>query len=412
MSDLGFDMLVERCAAVHSKDELRRKLQKSAVSGKPLRVKLGMDPTAPDIHIGHSVVLGKMREFQDLGHVGVLVIGDFTARIGDPTGKSKTRPQLTPEEINKNAQTYLDQAGKVLDISPTKLEIRRNSEWLGKMDFADVIRLSAQMTVGQMLAREDFRNRFESQTPISLHELLYPLVQGWDSVNLHSDIELGGTDQTYNNLVGRDLQQNAGQEPQIVMIMPILRGLDGVKKMSKSLGNYIAVNDTPRDMYGKTMSIPDELLAEWFGLVTSVPPDEFKAAIAENPFKAKGLLARAIGRRFHSTEEMELASQWWHESFSAKKQVDAIDVSVPADDLVDGKLPAWKLYWIAHSREISKGDARRMVEGGAFEFAGAKVTDPNQLLALQPGVEFKAGRHRSGERTKQPLIARVVPEGW
>ncbi|HMQ17126.1 MAG TPA: tyrosine--tRNA ligase [Phycisphaerae bacterium] len=408
MSDLGLSRLLEGCEHVYSEQELKHKLERAARDGRPLRVKLGMDPTAPDIHLGHCVVLGKMRQFQDLGHRAVLIIGDFTARIGDPTGRSKTRPVLTDDEIRANARTYLDQAGTVLDAHPDKLEVRCNSEWLSGMSFADVIRLAAHMTVGQMLKRDDFRKRFESETPISIHELLYPLVQGWDSVNIRADVELGGTDQTYNNLVGRELQADAGQEPQVVMILPILRGTDGVKKMSKSLGNYIAVTDAPRDVFGKTMSIPDDCLAEWFSLLTRVPEPEFRAAIAEHPMRAKTLLARRIGERFHSAEEMQQAADWWREHFSAKRAGDVVAVRVPSDELDAGRLPAWKLAWLAHEQEISRSEARRMVEGGAFEYDGQKITDPNTQLAVRPGATFRAGRHRKGDRIKQPLLATVV----
>lgn len=408
MSDLGLSTLLAGCEHVYSDKELQRKLEHAARDKRQLRAKLGMDPTAPDIHLGHSVVLGKLRQFQDLGHKAVLIIGDFTARIGDPTGRSKTRPVLTDEEIDRNATTYLDQAGLILDTAPDKLEVRRNSEWLAKMNFADVVRLTARMTVGQMLKREDFRNRFEAETPISLHELLYPLVQGWDSVNIKSDVELGGTDQTYNNLVGRDLQADVGQESQVVIVMPMLRGTDGEKKMSKSLGNYIALTDAPSDVYGKTMSIPDTLLEEWFKLLTSVPESEAKTRIAEHPKKAKDYLARTIGARLHSQAAMDEAAKWWESRFGATKVSETIDVHLPAEDIADGKVPAWKLCWHAHEREISKSDARRMVEGGAFEFDGQKVTDPNAPLPAEAGKEFRAGRYRKGEKIKQPLIARIL----
>jgi tyrosyl-tRNA synthetase len=411
MSDLGFEQLMYGCEHVYTDVELQQKLEKSAATGKPLRVKLGMDPTAPDIHLGHSVVLRKLRQFQDLGHRAVLIIGDFTARIGDPTGHSKTRPVLTVEEINANAETYLQQAGRILDASPEKLEVRHNSEWLGQMCFADVIRLAGRMTIGQMLKREDFRKRYEAETPISIHELLYPLVQGWDSVNIQADVELGGTDQTYNNLVGRQLQSDTEQEPQVVMIMPLLRGLDGQRKMSKSYGNYIAITDTPRDFFGKTMSIPDELLEEWFTLLTDVPEAEGRAAIKNHPMKAKDLLARKIGERFHSAAEMDAAATWWHEHFGAQRAAEPIDVFIPADEIDDGCVPVWKLAWLAHDREISKSEARRMVEGGAFALADEKITDPNQTVQLKTGQRFRAGRFRKGERIKQPLTARVILEG-
>ncbi|MFO0838896.1 MAG: tyrosine--tRNA ligase [Phycisphaerae bacterium] len=407
MSDLGLSTLLHGAAHVYSDAELRHKLETAAREGRPLRVKLGMDPTAPDVHLGHGVVLEKMRQFQDLGHIGVLIIGDFTARIGDPTGRSKTRPVLTEDEINHNAQTYLDQAGRILDVSPGKLEIRRNSEWLAAMNFADVIRLAGRMTVGQLLKREDFKLRYEAETPISLHELLYPLVQGWDSVCIRADVELGGTDQTYNNLVGRELQSETGQHPQVVMVMPLLRGIDGQKKMSKSVGNYIALTDPPRDFFGKTMSIPDDLLAEWFSLLTRVPESDWRAVIAEHPMRAKDLLARRIGERFHSAEEMDAAARWWREHFGASRATEAVDVPVPRGELTDGKIAVWKLAWLAHDREISRSEARRMAEGGAVEVGDRKCTDPNELIAIDEDLRFRAGRHRKGERIKQPLVARV-----
>ena len=411
MNDLGIEELLDGCEHVYTDVELIEKLERSAKTGQPLRVKLGMDPTAPDIHLGHSVVLRKMRQFQDLGHQAVLIIGDFTARIGDPTGRSKTRPILTPDEIKANAQTYLQQAGRILDTAPDKLELRHNSEWLERMSFADVLRLTGRMTVGQMLKREDFRNRYEAEMPIGVYELLYPLMQGWDSVNIQADVELGGTDQTYNNLVGRQLQSDMEQEPQIVMIMPLLRGLDGQRKMSKSYGNCIALTDPPRDFFGKTMSIPDDLLEEWLTLLTDVPEAEGLAAIREHPMKAKDLLARRAGQRYYSAAEMDAAAKWWHEHFGSQKATEAINVLVPADEIEDGCVPVWKLAWLAHDRDISKSEARRMVQGGAFKFAGEKITDPNQTVRLEAGQQFRAGRFRKGERVKQPLIATVVLEG-
>ncbi len=408
MSDLGLARLLHGCQHVYTEAELQHKLEHAQRDRRQLRVKLGMDPTAPDIHLGHCVVLQKLRQFQDLGHKAVLIIGDFTARIGDPTGRSKTRPVLSEADIDTNAATYVQQAGRVLDLSPDKIEIRRNSEWLGKMSFADVLRLAGQMTIGQMLKREDFRNRFESETPIGVHELLYPLMQGWDSVNIQSDVELGGTDQTYNNLVGRELQTAVGQEPQVVMIVPMLRGLDGERKMSKSLGNYVAVTDAPRDLFGKTMSIPDALLEEWFTLLTDVPEVEGRAILAGHPMKAKELLARKIGARFYPATEMNEAADWWNEHFSRDRRTEVAAVRIPRKELVDGCLPAWKLAWLAHEREISRSEARRMVQGGAFEYDGQKITDPNQALRVAADQAFRAGRHRKGEQIKQPLVGRIV----
>ncbi len=408
MNDLGLQTLLRGCASVYTDTELKHRLQRARAEKRPLRVKLGMDPTAPDIHLGHSVVLRKMREFQDLGHKAILIIGDFTARIGDPTGRSKTRPVLSAEEIEANAATYLAQAGRILDVSPERFEVRHNSEWLDPMSFADVIRLTARMTVQQMLKREDFRLRYESETPVSLHEMLYPLVQGWDSVNIQADVELGGTDQTYNNLVGRELQGQVGQEPQIVLIMPLLRGTDGEKKMSKSLGNYIGVTEPPTQVFGKTMQVPDELMPEWFSLLTDLPEHDWRAAIARHPMDAKRLLACTIGERLHDAAAMRAAADWWNARFSARTAGESVDVLIPAEEVVNGSLPAWKLTWLAHEREISKSEARRMVENGAFEYEGERIVDPNQLIAPQAGHSYKAGRHRKGERIKQPLIARVT----
>lgn len=408
MSTEQIESLIRGAAHVYTPVELEKKLAVAAKTGRQLRVKLGMDPTAPDIHLGHSVVLRKMRQFQDLGHRAVLIIGDFTARIGDPTGRSQTRPVLTDAEIDHNAETYLQQAGAILDLADDKFEVRRNSEWLAGMGFDDVIRLTAKMTVGQMLHREDFRNRYEAQTPISLHELLYPLAQGWDSVMIEADVELGGTDQTYNNLVGRDLQSDAGKHPQVVLTMPLLRGLDGERKMSKSYGNTIAVTDGPRDMFGKTMSIPDNLLEEWFTLLTTIPEPDWRARIADHPMKAKDFLAQQVGAMFHSADDMRGAAVWWHAHFGGKKQVEVIDVTFAPGEAVDGGAPAWLVAWVAHGRAMSKSDARRMVEGGAFEYPlGTKVTDPNASLKLENATEFRAGRHRAGELIKQPLIGRI-----
>ncbi len=405
--DATLERLLRRCERVYTPEELAERLAQADREGRPLRIKLGMDPTAPDIHLGHVVVLQKMREFQDLGHKAVLVIGDFTARIGDPTGRSQTRPQLSPDEIEANAQTYLEQAGRVLDTSEEKLELRRNSEWLGAMTFEDVIRLAARMTVGQLLHRDDFRTRYENQTPIGLHELLYPLMQGWDSVQIAADVELGGTDQTYNNLVGRELQSQVGQKPQIVMVLPLLRGLDGQRKMSKSYGNYIAVTDSPRDIFGKTMSIPDALLEEWFALLTDVPPEQYRAWIAEHPMKAKDRLARLIGQRFYSRDQMDEAAAWWHEHFSQRRQDVVVPVRIKPSELEEGCIVAWKLAWLAHGGQISRSEARRLVAGGAFEIEGRKITDPHAMLRVEPGMRYRAGRHRSGEHVKQPLIAQV-----
>ncbi len=289
-------------------------------SGKPLRVKLGVDPTVAHVTLGWAVVLRKLRDFQRLGHTAVLIIGDFTAMIGDPSGKSKTRPQLSREEVQKNVEAVSKQVYKILD--PDRTEIRFNGDWLGEMGFAEVIKLAAKTTVARIMERDDFTNRFTDHKPIALHEILYPLCQGYDSVAVESDIELGGNDQKFNNLVGRDLQGHYGQEPQVVILSPLLVGTDGKEKMSQSLGNYISVIDSPNEMYGKTMSIPDETIENWFELCTDVPMSEVKELLVEgkNPRDAKMRLAREIVALYHSREAAQEANEYFVTTFSKREQ--------------------------------------------------------------------------------------------
>jgi len=285
--------------------ELRQKLERAASTERPLIVKLGLDPTAPDLHLGHTVVLGKLRDFQDLGHQVVVVIGDFTGMIGDPTGRSETRKPLTWEQIRANAETYRAQLGKVLDMARVRVEL--NSTWLGTLRFEDLIRLTAHLTVAQMLQREDFAARYTTGRPISLHEFLYPVAQAYDSVALRADVELGGTDQTFNLLVGRDLQRASGQEPQIAFTVPILEGLDGTQKMSKSLGNYVGIDEPPDDMFGKLMSVPDALMWRYFELLTRLDEGELAALRASHPMEAKKQLALSLTRTYHGQAAAEAA---------------------------------------------------------------------------------------------------------
>lgn len=312
-------LLTKGAAEIIPRDDLRQRLETSRKAGVPLRIKAGFDPTAPDLHLGHTVLIRKLRHFQQLGHTVIFLIGDSTALIGDPTGKSATRKQLTQEEIHANAETYKHQVFKILDEGTT--EIRYNSEWLAKLDFAAMIRLAAKVTVSQMLEREDFHARFNSEEPISLHELLYPLAQGHDSVALRCDVELGGTDQKFNLLMGRKLQREAGQAPQIVLMTPILEGIDGVQKMSKSLNNAIGVLDSPFDMFTKVMAIPDALLARYYELLTDFLPDEIAgieqqiASGALHPMQAKRDLARTITADFHSSELTQRAEENWSLQF-------------------------------------------------------------------------------------------------
>ena len=301
-------------AEIIREPELREKLEKSRASDKPLRVKAGFDPTAPDLHLGHTVLMRKLKHFQDLGHTVIFLIGDFTAMIGDPTGRSATRPPLSPQEIMRNAKTYMDQVAKIL--SPAKTEVRFNSEWFDKVKPADWIRLAAKFTVSQMLEREDFHKRFQEEKPIAVHELLYPLAQGHDSVVLKADVELGGTDQKFNLLVGREMQRSNGQEPQVVLTMPILEGLDGVQKMSKSLGNAIGINEPPLEMYGKIMSISDEMMWRYYELLTDVQlPEIEKIKRESHPMEAKKDLARRIVSDFHSSDAAAKAGVDWAKQF-------------------------------------------------------------------------------------------------
>src|ERR1700704_3297772 len=333
-------------AEIVKESELRFKLEKSLASGKPLRVKAGFDPTAPDLHLGHTVVLRKLKPFQDLGHTVIFLIGDFTGMIGDPTGRSATRPPLSPEEIMRNAKTYMAQVFKIL--SQAKTETRFNSEWFDKMKPADWIRLTAKFTVSQMLEREDFHKRFEEEKPIALHELLYPLAQGYDSVALKADIELGGTDQKFNLLVGREMQRTYGQESQVVLTTPIIEGLDGVQKMSKSLGNAVGIQEPPLEMYGKVMSISDPMMWRYYELLTDVQVSDIEKMKREtHPMQAKKELARRIVKDFHSAEAAARAGEDWARDFQQGEQVaDRVVVhigSIEAQNARDREKPPWAI---------------------------------------------------------------------
>jgi tyrosyl-tRNA synthetase len=372
--DEQLSQLEQGVEQVYTRDELKQKL----ASGRPLRVKLGADPTAPDLHLGHSVVLRKMRQFQDLGHKAIFIIGDYTALVGDPTGQNKTRPILSPEQIDRNAKTYFEQAGKILDTTPDKLEIRRNSEWLGKMSLADTLRLTSHMSAAQMLQRRDFKERFQADVDIALSEFMYPLMQGYDSVCIQSDIELGGTDQLFNNMVGRDLQKDWGQERQVVMVMPILEGLDGTEKMSKSKGNYIGLTEKPDDMFGKTMSISDELMACWYRLLFHDQP-------TGHPMMAKKELARRIVAQYHGEAAGQRALADFEKRFSKKDYTDAETLSVSAE--------MWIVELVEKTGKFkSRGDIRRLIQGGGVTLDGAKITDDKARVQLQTGQVLKAGK--------------------
>jgi tyrosyl-tRNA synthetase len=343
-----------------------------AQSDRPLRIKLGIDPTGSDIHLGHSIIFRKLRAFQDEGHTAVLIIGDLTARIGDPTGKSEVRKQLTAEDVERNAQTYLDQLRPILDFdTPGRLEIRRNSEWLSKLDLAKILDLLSRMTVGQMLAKEGFSLRFEKENPIYLHEFLYPLMQGYDSVAVAADVELGGTDQKFNLAVGRDLQRYFGQRPQFGLLMPILIGTDGVQKMSKSLGNYVGLSEDPLTMYSKLEKVPDSLIAEYFELLTDRPLDK----LPENPRDRQKLLALDVVTQYHG----EAAASEAQKAALTLVQGDAKRAeAVPEFSLETVEFPA-KLFYILGASDLCKSgsDARRQIQNGAVRIDGDRVSDPN-----------------------------------
>lgn len=359
--------------------DLKEKLEKAEKEGRQLTVKLGLDPSAPDIHLGHTVVLRKMKQLQDLGHKVIILIGDFTGKIGDPTGKSATRKALTTEQVLENAQTYKEQIFKVLD--PEKTEVRFNSEWLGELKFDEVVKLAATITVARMLEREDFKKRYENQQPISVHEFFYPLMQGYDSVALNADIELGGTDQRFNLLMGRSLQREFGQESQVVIMMPLLEGLDGVNKMSKSLGNYIGIDEPASVMYQKAMEIPDELIIKYYNLVTDVHPDDVAKVVerlknGENPRNIKMELAREIVRLYHSEEDVLLAEERFKSVFQ-KGQIptDILTVEVSKENLdIAGVLVENKMV-------PSKSELRRLVTQGGVKINQEKISNLQDVNA-------------------------------
>lgn len=366
-----------------SEDELLKKLEKSKRDSKPLRVKAGFDPSRPDLHLGHTVLINKMRHFQDLGHHVIFLIGDFTALIGDPTGKNETRPALTRDEVVEYAKTYARQVFKILD--PKKTEIAYNSTWMDKFSAYDFIKLAAQYTVARMIERDDFSKRFKDQTPISIHEFLYPLVQGYDSVALKADVELGGTDQRFNLLVGRGLQKSYSQESQCIMTMPLLEGLDGVQKMSKSLNNYIAVEDTPKDMFGKTMRLSDELMIRYYELLSDLSPQEFEDLKKNlksgtlHPRDAKVRLAKFFVKRFYSGDQAENAEKEFNEIFVNK----GIPDEIPEVEAVAGEFNISQFLAML-GMVASNSDGRRQVVGNAVAINQVKVSDPNLKVVVKP----------------------------
>lgn len=376
-------------------DALVEKLRNAEMTGNPLVVKLGCDPSRPDLHIGHAVVLRKLRQFQDLGHKAVLIVGDFTGMIGDPSGRSKSRTPLTVEETRENGRSYFEQASKILD--PDRVRIVFNSEWLGKMTFSDVIKLAGQYTVARMLERDDFEKRYKAGEPIGVHEFLYPLAQAQDSVDIHADIELGGTDQKFNLLVGRDIQQAYGQEPQVCITLPILPGTDGVEKMSKSLDNYIGISEPPEEMYGKTLSISDDLIYTYFVLATDSPTEELenlKAFAASDPRNAKHELARSIVRMYHGVEAADAAREHFEKTVIKGEVPSDIDTFQPTPDEAT-RIGILNLMSQAGLTE-SNGQGRRMVQQNAVEIDGEKVRDIGMQIDLATATPFilKVGKRR------------------
>lgn len=386
-----------------SEDDLRRKLGK----GQPLRVKLGADPTRPDLHLGHAVILRKMRQFQDLGHKVIMLIGDFTAMIGDPSGKSKTRPPLTLEQTRENAKSYLEQCRLILRQEPEVLEIRYNGEWLEPMGYADVIRLASRYTVARIMERDDFRKRFEGGVPIAVHELLYPLTQGYDSVALEADVELGGTDQLFNNLVGRALQRDYGQESQVVMTLPLLVGLDGSEKMSKSLDNYIGLTDEPHAMFAGLMKVPDPLLDNYFTLLTDLPRARIEELLAGHPVAAHRELAREVVTALHPDADLNAAEERFNAVARGGIPENIPTVTVPAAELDDsldtGRISMAKLVVLA-GLEPSNGAARKLIQNRGLKLAGEVYPDPQGSvtrgdLTREGGVVIQKGKDKFARLT-------------
>jgi len=380
------EALCAGCAQIISRREFFTKLRK----GKPLRVKLGVDPTAPDIHLGHTVGLAKLRQFQDAGHVGVLIIGDFTARIGDPSGRSVTRPELTHEEVMANAATYQEQAFKVLD--PDRTEVVFNGDWFRPMTYEEVLRLNSRVTLQQMLQREDFRQRIEQSQPVRAHELQYPIMQGWDSVVVKADVELGGTDQLFNVMVGRDLQTEENQEPQVAMLLPILEGTDGTQKMSKSLGNAIGVSEPPASMFGKLMSIPDELMPKYYQFLLLCEPEA-----GAHPMQQKKALAAALVERFHSAAEARAALEDFEIRFSSRDLAAAdLPAFSPADqDRADFVCLVEAVFRGCFGSTPTRSEIRRLILQGSVQWNGVKCTDPKIVPSLEPGGVLRLNKTRA-----------------
>ncbi|AFH49452.1 Tyrosyl-tRNA synthetase [Ignavibacterium album JCM 16511] len=395
------DLIRRGAVEIIPEEELVQKIERSIKSGKPLNIKLGCDPSRPDLHIGHSVVLRKLAQFQQLGHQAILIIGDFTGMIGDPSGRNSTRPALTLEQTRINGESYFQQASKILDKNKTKIVY--NSEWLGKMTFEDVIKLASKYTVARMLERDDFTKRYKAGEPISIHEFLYPLAQAMDSVAIQSDVELGGTDQKFNLLVGRDIQREYGVEPQVILTMPLLVGTDGIEKMSKSYDNYIGISDTPEQIFGRTMSIPDTLIYTYFELATDVSNErlkEIKAALEDgktNPRDLKRELARTLISMYYDEETAIKAQEEFDKIFIKKEIPDEIDVFHIEENTEINILDLLLLVKFAPS----KGEAKRLVQQGGVSIDGEKISDVHQSIKIKSGMILKVGKRKFLKLTKK-----------
>ena len=392
--DEQLETILRGTVDIVTKEELTKKVNISMKENKPLRIKLGLDPTAPDIHIGNAIPIHKLRTFQSLGHTAILIIGDYTATVGDPSGVNKTRPMITYEKVLENAKTYLSQAGKILDLEKT--EVVYNSTWFEKMTFNEVIQLAAKMTVARMMERDDFTKRYNAGIPISVHEFIYPLMQGYDSIMVKSNVELGGTDQLFSLLVGRDLQRDAGMEPQIALTTPLLEGIDGNKKMSKSLGNYIGVTESPGEMFGKAMSIPDNLMRKYFELATDLSINEINQLLEvhTHPRTAKAAMAKAIVRRYHTDKDAEAAAAEFDRIFKEHALPDNVpDVQISSGELTDGKIWITRLIVLCGFANTNS-EARRLVQQGGVSINNDTLNNPSLNIEIKPDTILKVGKRR------------------
>ncbi|MBX6313397.1 MAG: tyrosine--tRNA ligase [Isosphaeraceae bacterium] len=391
-----WEILRRGVESVVPEDEFRKKLERSAATGTPLRVKYGIDPTGIDVHLGHTVPLRKLKQFQDLGHTAIIIIGNYTALVGDPSGRDETRAQLSQEQVEANAKDYLRQVGRIIDLD--RAEVYRNGDWFSRWSFLDVLNLCRHMTLGQISAREDFAKRIAAEKPVYLHECLYPLMQGWDSVEIRADVELGGTEQLFSLLVARDLQQAEGQEPQVAMTMPILVGTDGTRRMGKSLGNYIGVAEDPNSQFGKIMSIPDEPMRQYFTLLTDLPLEEVDRLLRPevNPRDAKEVLGRAIVAQYWGREAAERAAEEFRRRTKGEDPAEIPEVAIPRDQLdPEGRMPAPRLI-VAAGLESSTSNARRVIEQGGVTIGPERtaVTDPKAMIGVTDGLIVRVGKRK------------------